>query len=143
MKKYFQLSRTTKSKKILLRNEAVLFVDDSTETFDISSSFPGFLLLLISKSYLCEGVCETFLWNNTLCVCSVLDIFSGSDSTWSCIKYVNFNRYCFFIFIYKTTGEKYLKKMTMKKTYSFLLFDFEIERRRSNWFLFAIVSSSS
>ena len=34
---FFQLSRTTKSKKISLCNEAVLFVDDSTNTFDVSS----------------------------------------------------------------------------------------------------------
>ena len=34
---FFQLSRTTKSKKILLRNEAVLFVVDLTDTFDVSS----------------------------------------------------------------------------------------------------------
>ena len=33
----FQLSRTPKSKKISLRNEAVLFVDDTTNTFDVSS----------------------------------------------------------------------------------------------------------
>ena len=58
---FFQFSRTTKSKKILLYNEAVLFVDDSTDTFDVSTSFPGFLPLLFSKSYLCEGGCETFL----------------------------------------------------------------------------------
>ena len=55
--------------------------------------------------------CETIL-----CVCRVLDIFSSSDSRWPCIKEVNFSRYCFFIFIYKPTGEKYFKKLTMKKT---------------------------
>ena len=65
---FFQLSRTTKTKKILLCNEAVLFADDLTNKFDVSISFLGFLLLLFSKSYLCEGGCEIFLWNNTLCV---------------------------------------------------------------------------
>ena len=58
---FFQLSRTKKSQKILLCNEAVLFVDNSTNTFDVSTLFPGFLLLLFAKSYLCEGGCETFL----------------------------------------------------------------------------------
>ena len=58
---FFQLSRATKSNKILLRIEAVLFVDDLANTFDVSTSFSGFLQLLFSKSYLCEGGCETFL----------------------------------------------------------------------------------
>ena len=34
---FFQSSRTTKSKKILSRTEAVLFGEDSTNTFDVSS----------------------------------------------------------------------------------------------------------
>ena len=58
---FFQLSRETKSKKISLCNEVVLFVDDSTNTYDVSASFPGFPSLLFSKSYLYEGGCETFL----------------------------------------------------------------------------------
>ena len=33
---FFQLSRTTISKKISLRNKAVLFVDDLTNTSDVS-----------------------------------------------------------------------------------------------------------
>ena len=53
---FFELSRTTKSKKILLRNEAVLFVDDSINTLDVSTSFPDFFPWF-SKSYLCEGGC--------------------------------------------------------------------------------------
>ena len=51
-----------------------------------ATSLPGFLPLLFWKSYLCEGGRETFLWNNTLCVCRVLDIFRSSDSRWPCIK---------------------------------------------------------
>ena len=51
-----------------------------------TTSLTGFLPLLFWKSYLCEGGCETFLWNNTLCVYRVLDIFRSSDSRWSCIK---------------------------------------------------------
>ena len=34
---FFQLSKKTKSNEILLCNEAFLFVDDSTNTFDVSS----------------------------------------------------------------------------------------------------------
>ena len=66
---FFQLSRTTKSKKIFLHNEAVLIVDDSTNTFDVSTSFPDFFSHCFQNHTFVKEVVKHFC-ETILCVCA-------------------------------------------------------------------------
>ena len=61
---FFQLSRTTKSKKILLYNEAVLFVDDSTNAFLMSQvTFKKIncLVFFITNRHRFKKACVVFI----------------------------------------------------------------------------------
>ena len=67
---FFQLSRTTKSKKILLHNEAVLFVDDlindSAVIQQMTNNAAVIVDDLVSNKLILTGTVFSFLFINQL-----------------------------------------------------------------------------